>query len=238
MAKWLISQGKKVIIAGRTESNLQSTCKELGCTAYYVLDTGKTESIKPFVATITKEHPDLNGLINNAGVQKPIEVDKMQAEDFLSTADQEISINIKGPVHLAVELLPHFKAQKQAVIMNVSSVLGFVPFSTINPIYNGTKAFVHLFTINLREQLARSHNNIRVIEIAPPAVGTDLHRDREDPDDNKPHKNPTALSTDQFMKELTEAWKANVDCASAGPGVKIVKQWHDTFMPTYEKMKQ
>jgi len=66
------------------------------------------------------------------------------------------------------------------VIMNVSSVLGFVPYSIINPIYNGTKAFVHFWSMTQRTQLKGS--NVRIVEIVPPSVGTDLHRERENPD--------------------------------------------------------
>ncbi|KAF5022168.1 hypothetical protein F66182_5755 [Fusarium sp. NRRL 66182] len=54
LAEYLISKGKKVLLAGRTESNLQSTSKEIGAAA--------------FIKKITSEHPDLDCLINNAGV--------------------------------------------------------------------------------------------------------------------------------------------------------------------------
>jgi short-subunit dehydrogenase involved in D-alanine esterification of teichoic acids len=188
LATALIKDGKKVIIAGRTESNLQSTAKEIGAAGYYVLDTGATSSIPSFVEKLIKEHPDIDCLINNAGVQRPLEVNKLSAGDFAEKADQEIDINIRGPMHLALHLLEHFKKNEGGgVIVNVSSVLGFVPFSIINPVYNGTKAWVHFWSMALRAQLKDS--NVRVVEIAPPTVATDLHRERADPDDNKKSKN-------------------------------------------------
>lgn len=49
--------------------------------------------------------------------------------------------------------------------MNVSSVLGYIPFSLQNPVYNGTKAFVHFHTMNLRTQLEQAGENIKVVEI-------------------------------------------------------------------------
>lgn len=62
----------------------------------------------------------------------------MDINDFsLEKADQEIAININGPMHLAMGLLEHLKGKEKACIMNVSSVLGFIPFSIINPVYNG-----------------------------------------------------------------------------------------------------
>lgn len=86
-------------------------------------------------------------------MQLPLDIN-----DFdLDKADQEVSINITGPMHLAMRFLPHFKvspsrqdndcrsyllrqSKPAATIINVGSVLGYVPFSIINPVYNGTKA--------------------------------------------------------------------------------------------------
>jgi short-subunit dehydrogenase involved in D-alanine esterification of teichoic acids len=173
LAKHLISINKKVIIAGRTESKLKEAVQTLGnSTAYYLLDTGDIASIPEFIAKLTTEHPDVDCLINNAGVQRLLDVN-----DFdLAKADEEININIRGPMHLAIGLLPHLKSKKSATIVNVSSVLGFVPFSIINPVYNGTKAWLHFWTMNLRTQLAKDGEGrgIQVVEIAPPTVATEL----------------------------------------------------------------
>ncbi|KAF2152026.1 NAD(P)-binding protein [Myriangium duriaei CBS 260.36] len=235
MAQHLISQGKKVIIAGRTEKKLQETSTEIGCQAYYVLDTGDVKAIPDFVQKITKEHPELDCLINNAGVQRPLDFIEMKPEDFLSKGDAEIDINIRGPMHLILLLLPHFKSKQYACIMNVSSILGFIPISVINPVYNGTKAWVHFFTMTLRTQLAKDKHNIKVVEIAPPTVSTDLHRERSDPDDNKKDKNSAALSVDEFMDEVSRGWSEGKDLISAGPGVEIVQKWVDAYGAQYEK---
>ena len=92
------------------------------------------------------------------------------------------------------------------MIMNVSSVLGFMPISTINPVYNATKAWMHFWSVNLKEQVGEFNTSLRdgddgerdgkeardgsikVLEIVPPTVETDLHRERSDPDDNKRRK--------------------------------------------------
>lgn len=235
ISQYLIKNGKKVIIAGRTESKLQSTSKEIGCSGYYVLDTGDIPAISDFIKKITKEHPDLDCLINNAGVQRPLDVNKMDAGEFLDKADNEININIRGPMHLAVGLLPHFKSQKSAVIMNVSSVLGYIPTSIINPVYNGTKSWVHFFTMNLRTQLAQAKANIKVVEIAPPSVGTDLHREREDPDDNKKDKNAAALTVEEFMDDVIKGWQLDRDTIGAGPSEKVVERWYNEFGGDYAK---
>lgn len=134
ISEYFLSVGKKVIICGRTESKLQEASKQMKNCPYYVLDTGKISAIPEFIRTITKEHPDLDCLVNNAGVQRPLDVNVMSTEEFTQKADQEIAINIQGPMHLAVGLLPHLKQKSGAVIMNVSSVLGYIPTSIINPV--------------------------------------------------------------------------------------------------------
>lgn len=90
--------------------------------------------------------------------------------------------------------------------------------------------------MNLRTQLEQGGHNIRVIEIAPPSVGTDLHRERADPDDNKKHKNPSALSVEEFMEEIVRGWKAEKDCIGAGMAQKVVDRWYGEFAEDYEKV--
>lgn len=233
MAEYFLSKGKKVIICGRTEANLITTHKAIGSAAYYVLDTGNVSAIPDFIAKITSEHPDLDCLVNNAGVQRPLQVLKEDPSELLSKADQEIDINIRGPMHLAVGLLEHFKSKPAAAIINVSSVLGFIPFSIINPVYNGTKAWLHFWSMALRVQL--KDTKIKVIEIAPPMVATDLHREREDPDDNKKHKAPMTMEVDEFMKEVAEKLEKGEETFAAGMGQAMVDAWYDSFGERFDK---
>jgi short-subunit dehydrogenase involved in D-alanine esterification of teichoic acids len=233
LAQQLIKDGKKVIIAGRTESNLQSTSKEIGAAAYYVLDTGDVASIPKFIEKLTSEHPDVDCLINNAGVQRPLDVNKDSPSDFTQKADQEIDINIRGPMHLTLHLLSHLKSKPAPLIVNISSVLGFVPFSIINPVYNGTKAWLHFWSMALRTQLKDS--NVRLVEIAPPTVATDLHREREDPDDNKKEKNQAALSVEEFVEEVLGKWKRGDEMIGAGMAGGIVKSWEESMGSTFRE---
>lgn len=134
ISEYFLSQGKKVIICGRTESKLQEASKSMKDCPYYVLDTGNLSAIPDFIKKITTEHSDLDCVVNNAGVQRPLDVNEMKADEFTQKADQEINININGPMHLTIGLLPHFRQKSGAVIMNVSSVLGYIPTSIINPV--------------------------------------------------------------------------------------------------------
>ena len=74
---------------------------------------------------------------------------------------------------------------------------------------------------------------VLVIEIAPPTVATDLHRDRADPDGNKKDKNPNALSVEESMEDVTEAWKNGEEDIGAGSSIKVVDRWYKEFGPDY-----
>lgn len=232
MAEYFQSLHKKVIIVGRTESKLKESSKKLNDAPFYVMDTGDVKSLKPIVEAIVKEHPEVDCLINNAGVQRPLDPVDLD----LDKADNEIDINIRGPIHLAKHFLPHLVRQKTAVIVNVSSVLGFVPYSIINPVYNGTKSFVHAYTVTQRTHLAAAHPNVRVVEIVPPSVGTDLHRERENPDDNKKHLGAKAsLTVEEFMDEVRHGFEQDRDEIGAGPAHELLQLWHEHFGSRYDQ---
>lgn len=232
MAEYFISIGKKVIIVGRTEEKLKEASPKLKGAPYYLLDTGNVSELKPIVEKITKEHPELDCLINNAGVQRPLDVVNMDLEK----ADNEININIRGPLHLATLLLPHLSKQKVGVIMNVSSVLGFVPYSIINPVYNGTKSFIHFWSTVQRKQITLAYPNMRVVEIVPPSVGTDLHRERENPDDNKKHLGATAsLTIEEFMDEVRQGFENDQNEIGAGKAIELMADWQEKFGSKFDK---
>jgi uncharacterized oxidoreductase len=63
--------------------------------------------------------------------------------------------------------------QESAAIVNVSSGLGFIPLA-IMPVYCATKAAIHSFSLSLRHQLRDT--SVRVFEVIPPTVDTNLDR--------------------------------------------------------------
>ncbi|KAG9079488.1 hypothetical protein FS749_008485, partial [Ceratobasidium sp. UAMH 11750] len=148
-ARSLINRGKKVYIAGRTESNLVETAKEIGAAGYFVIDVADLASLPAFVDKVTGEVPEVDCVINNAGIQFIHDFSK-GAE--LGTVHQEITTNVTSLVDLCGLFVPHLMKQEHACIMNIGSGLGYIPAAQF-PIYSATKAFVKYFTLSLREQL-------------------------------------------------------------------------------------
>jgi len=158
-----------VIIAGRREQLLAEITAEHEGMDFVVLDVGEPDSIRRCFATVTAKYPQLNVVINNAGI--------MLAEDLtdsghLSVAEETVTTNLLGPIRLLAEFVPFLTAQPgDATIINVSSGLAFVPLP-LTPTYCATKAAIHSFTESLRVQLADA--GVGVLELIPPGVQTDL----------------------------------------------------------------
>ena len=138
-------------------------------------------------------------------------------------------------MHLTIGLLNNFKSKpSDALIVNVSSSLGYIPTSVINPVYNGTKAWVHFCNINIRTQLKDA--KVRVVEIAPPTMATDLHRERANPDDNMMEKHSAALSVEEFMVYVTKLGRRIRRSLGLGMSQKVVGRWYNEFGSDDEKV--
>jgi short-subunit dehydrogenase involved in D-alanine esterification of teichoic acids len=160
--------GNKVIIAGRRKELLEAVAAEHPGIEVVVLDVADPASIALAYDTVTREHPDLNVLINMAGIMLP---EDLRDPSFLSTAESTITTNLLGPIRMLAAFVPFLTRQSEAAIINVSSGLAFVPLP-ITPTYNATKAAIHSFTESLRVQLADTP--VQVLELIPPAVRTTL----------------------------------------------------------------
>ncbi len=130
----------------------------------------EAERVKLF-EWVTAHYPEVNVLVNNAGIQQRFNVLKADAKNDWSYFNKEITINMEAAIQMSMLFAPYFSEKENAAIINVTSGLAFTPM-VIAPIYSATKAAMHSFTVSLRHQL--SDTSIEVIEVAPPAVNTDL----------------------------------------------------------------
>ncbi|TPX66626.1 hypothetical protein SpCBS45565_g04344 [Spizellomyces sp. 'palustris'] len=234
LAAYFLKHNKKVIIAGRTESKLQTTARELGC-EYLVVDVGAVETLQRFTEEVVKRFPNLDAVVANAGIQKkPVNLTTQDPASLLLSADQEININIRGTLHLIHHLLPHLLSKPNAAVYTVSSGLAFIPISHI-PVYCATKAFVHSWTQSLRVQLT---GRVKVMEIIPPLVESDLHRDHDDPDNNKKHQNAMALTIDEFIAGVDRDIQAGKDEITPGFAQDLAQKSLEAFGEKFRLFNQ
>ena len=160
-----IKEGNTVIVCGRRESVLKETADKFPSVITRVCDLSVATEREALFNWILQDHPDLNVLVNNAGVQQWIAVTD---NNFFQRAKEEITINIEAPIHLTSLFI---KLKSLNTIINVTSGLSFAPLTKV-PVYSASKAFFHSFTLSLRHLL--KEKNIEVIELIPPALNTDL----------------------------------------------------------------
>src|ERR1043166_5500616 len=165
LAERFVQLGNQVIICGRRQDALDEAARKIPSLITCVADLSNERGRMDLFNRIQSGHPDLNVLVNNAGIQQWIQIGN---DDFYQRAKDEIAINIEAPVHLC-QLFVQMKALN--TVMNVSSGLAFGPLAKV-PVYSATKAFMHSFTLTLRHVLRSK--NISVVEIIPPALNTDL----------------------------------------------------------------
>lgn len=186
-----------VIICGRRQERLAEIEQQHeGIITYRcdVADSIDRESLAEWVLT---NYPQVNVLINNAGLQ--LLTDMTRPVD-LHRVNSEINTNLVAPIHLTSLFAQQLAQKEEAAIINISSGLAFVPIAFM-PVYCATKAAIHSITLSLRHQLRNTP--VKVFEIAPPAVDTELGSDRRE-DKTQSHG---GLPVADFLTEAMEAIK-------------------------------
>ncbi len=192
--------GNQVIVAGRRTQLLDEIAAEHPGIETIVLDIADPQSIARAREVVAARHPQLNVLINNAGIQVP---EDLLDPGSLPVAEDTIATNLLGTIRMVYAFLPLLVDQNDAVVMNVSSALAFVPFP-ITPTYNATKAALHSFSDSLRVQVADT--GVQVIELVPAGVRTTLMGQENNED---------AMPLEDFLSET-------MDLLAAAPDAKEI----------------
>lgn len=180
-------EGNHVIISGRRNSVLDEVVAANPGMSAEVLDIDSADAVNAFGAALILKYPKLNAVLHNAGIMKNETLADGKTED----AEATIATNLLGPIRLNAALLPHLMKQPAATVMTVTSGLAYVPL-TMTPTYCATKAAIHSWTQSLRFQLRETP--VKVIEIIPPYVQTELMGDRQKND-------PMAMPLADYLRE-------------------------------------
>src|SRR5271166_2230767 len=186
LAEALHRLGNQVVVAGRRREPLRAVAEANPGMRVLPLDQGDPADIRRFATELTDCFPELNVVVNNAGIQRVEDL----AASGPGVAELTVSINLLGPIRLTAALLPSLLKKPRAAIVNVTSGLAFMP-SAITPTYCATKAALHSYTQSLRFQLRGT--SVQVIEIIPPHVQTGLQGERG--------FDPRAMPLDEYITE-------------------------------------
>jgi uncharacterized oxidoreductase len=206
LAEAFHKRGNKVIISGRRKNALEETTKANAGMASIELDVENLASIKAAARYLTATYSDLNVLINNAGIMLLDTAGDAQDDAQLVAT---VTTNLIGPLRLTSALIDHLKAQSSATIVYNTSVLAFVPMAATS-VYSATKAALHSYVLSQRFKLRNS--SVKVLELAPPWVRTDLMNSREA---------EAAMPLDEFIEEAIAQLEAGAEEILVGNAAQL-----------------
>jgi uncharacterized oxidoreductase len=188
LAEALHAKGNQVIISGRRRGHLEQVAAANPGMHFVELDIDDPASIAAVASRLIAEHPALNVLINNAGI--------MQIDDAGAPVDDQLLVsilttNLMGPIRMTSALIEHLKQQPHAAVIHMTSGLAFTPLA-MTAVYSATKAALHSYAMSQRFQLRSTR--VRVLEIAPPYVQTELMGSGQASD-------PRAMPLKDFIEE-------------------------------------
>lgn len=188
LAEALHARGNQVIISGRRRAALEEVAAANPGMGFVVMDVTELASIQAAAEEVKRRYPALNVLINNAGIMS---MDGAQGEMNDEQVQAIVTTNLLGPVRMTSALLEHLKAQAEAYVVYVTSGLAFVPLAA-TATYSATKAALHSFALSQRFLLRET--SVRVLELAPPYVQTELMGSQQAAD-------PRAMPLQEFLDE-------------------------------------
>jgi uncharacterized oxidoreductase len=191
LAEALHAVGNQVIISGRRQGHLDDVTSANSGMKSKVLNVEDPASISQVAQELIAEYPQLNVLINNAGIMKMDHADGVMEEDVLVST---VTTNLMGPVRMTSALMEQLKSQPAAAVIHVTSGLAFVPMA-MTAVYSATKAALHSYAMSQRFKLRDT--NVEVLELAPPYVQTELMGNQQATD-------PRAMPLKDFIDETME----------------------------------
>ncbi|KAL2834568.1 hypothetical protein BJY01DRAFT_239145 [Aspergillus pseudoustus] len=198
-----------LIIFGRREQNLRDFVNEHAGHKIEskVFDITKLDQIPTFLSEVFTEHPDIDCVFVNPGIQRPFDFSSPETVD-LSIFDDEL-------------------------LTNYTSAMALVPMMRC-PNYGASKAALHHFILALRTQLKDGPGDVRVIEIFPPAVQTELHDTKHQPDLKDGHL--IGMPLDEFIDEVWAQFIKGNDQIAVGSAKEIFDSFEVTRQGLYENI--
>jgi uncharacterized oxidoreductase len=233
LAEAFHQRGNQVIISGRREDRLKEMCRKHSGMRWLVMGVTDPEAIRDTARRAIAEFPDLNCVVNNAGVQMGVDFTPggpLDEQKLLT----EVSTNLLGPIRVTAAFLPHLVSAPGATVINVSSGLGFVPMARF-PVYCATKAAVHSWTMSLRHQLRQA--GVKVVEIIPPWVATELGSPGKAAEPVTSGRGPIPLDT--FIAETMAGLESGEDEVAVGSAKNLVAAaGSETFKHVFANMNR
>ncbi len=159
-AKLLAGSGANIFLAGRNAEKLDIVAKDIGIPVEktFVLDISIPEQVTALKENYFSVFPNLDILVNAAGIGIIKPVENLSGDEFLRT----LNYNLYGPFLLVKAFLPAMKEAKKGLIINIPGVLGKVPMAGAAA-YSASKFGLVGMMQSIREEIKRT--DIRITNI-------------------------------------------------------------------------
>jgi uncharacterized oxidoreductase len=215
IAESFLRSKSKVIVCGRNKEKLSTVKDNFPDIIVLPCDVGNASQRKKLAEEVLRRFPSFDILVNNAGIQRYIDLKK--GYDELKSGEDEIAVNFVATIELTSLFIGHLMKRPSAAIINVSSGLGFMPMPN-TPIYSATKAAIHTYSIVLRQQL--KDTSVKVIEIVPPMVDTDLNKEGRD----SVHLKFRGISVSEYITTVIKGLENDSDTIFHADGQRVMTE--------------
>ncbi|NII29093.1 SDR family NAD(P)-dependent oxidoreductase [Pseudoflavitalea sp. X16] len=177
-AKQFLANSAKVIITGRDQSKLDKAKQLYPALIAIKSDAGNADDAQLLFNQI-KELGGIDILYNNAGVLSMSTNMGVANDRHSKEAEHEMNVNYFGVIRLNNLFMEMLKSRKESAIINTTSILSYVP-SALEATYSASKVALHFYTETLRKHLEIINSHIKVFELLPPVVATNMTAGRND----------------------------------------------------------
>ena len=169
LAKMLAAQGASIVLVARRADALRAVASDCGDRAFpIVADVTDRSEVRRVVDESLKKFGHVDVWVNNVGQG----ITRLPSELTDDDVDDMIRVNVKSALYGMQEILPHFKSRNAGHVINISSMLGRVPYVTTRSAYSGAKHFLNAITANFRAEVQQTHPGIQFSLVSPAVVRT------------------------------------------------------------------
>lgn len=170
-AELLARQGMSLGLVARRADVLNEIASRCGAAARpIVADASRRADVQGVVEQVLEQFGQIDVWINNVGQGITRAPSQLTDDDI----DNVMQVNVKSALYGMQEVLPHFKARGSGHVINISSMLGRIPFATIRSAYCGAKHFLNALTTTFRDEVQQTHPGIQFSVVSPPVVRTEF----------------------------------------------------------------
>jgi short-subunit dehydrogenase len=171
LARQLSGEGAHVALVARTAGPLQAAAQPCGPGAMTIVaDATIRADVRRVVSEVLARFGHIDVWVNNVGQG----ITRLPSELTDDDIDDMVRVNIKSALYGMQEVLPHFRERGAGQVVNISSMLGRVPYIPFRSAYTGAKHFLNALTASFRAEFQESHPGIQFTLVSPGVVRTEF----------------------------------------------------------------